>query len=769
MNAIFKAFTNIKNTITEQFFNFCFPDEPTVLSLLRKKGGELLKHKIIITLLLIVSLAIQSRAEEGMWLTSNIEQKIKLMKKAGLKLSAEDIYSINKTCLKDAIVGLTTEDYPFDSFCTGSFVSDKGLILTNYHPIIRYLESFSSKKNDFLKFGYWSTKPEEETNCRGLQVIQLVKMIDVTTEVKANTDSLSGTDDDAQINKNAAKIVNNYTKGTKTDGRITSFMGGNQYVLSIYKIYKDVRMVAAPPMALGKFAGDADNWTWPRHTADFAFLRVYVDKNNESETYKKENVALHTNQFLKISTGGIKENDFAMTIGFPARSKLYIPSFAVDFMENVELPARIKIRGEKLRLINQTIEANPEVKFRYTARVNSIANNYLRWRGELAGLKSMQLANQKKAEEKELTEWINADESRKTKYGNIIEDQSKVYDELKPFKVVDIFFNEAGISGADVVPFAGKFEKMVQMFGRKKINEKAIQGEIDRLLPVADMFFKDWNFDLDRQMYRNMFYLYYRNVDQKFISQAMVDALKQFDGDVEKYSEYAFKNSILTDSVRLKAFLSKVDTTTLKSLTSDPIYKLAISYYKVYTDRVLKPMGKLQAQQSDLYTLYMQAFNEKNTGKLLPSDANRTQRLSYGKITGCTPANGLHYNYFTTIDGLFEKNQRNMDNPDYYIPKKLRELFENKDFGEKYISNGTIPVNFLTDCHTTSGSSGSPVLNAKGQLIGLNFDRISEGVASDYKYQQDLSRSIAVDVRYILFILEKYSLSKGIVNEFVIK
>jgi len=308
-----------------------------------------MKLKIIILALLTCTFTAQLRADEGMWLTSNIEQNIKQMKKAGLKLSAADIYSINKACLKDAVVGLTTEDYPFDPFCTGSFVSNRGLILTNYHPIIRYLESFSRADRDFLKFGYWAVKPEDETNCRGLLVIQLIKMIDVTTELKANTDSLSGNEDDIQINKNGQKIVKNYTKGTKTEGRITSFMGGNQYILSIYKIYKDVRMVAAPPMALAKFAGDADNWTWPRHTSDFSLLRVYVNKNNESAVYNKDNIALQNNPFLKINTKGIKENDFAMTMGFPARSKLYIPSFAIDFMEKTELPARTKIRGTKLR------------------------------------------------------------------------------------------------------------------------------------------------------------------------------------------------------------------------------------------------------------------------------------------------------------------------------------------------------------------------------------------------------------------------------------
>ncbi|MFZ4724481.1 MAG: S46 family peptidase [Paludibacter sp.] len=721
-----------------------------------------MKFRLIIFLFIVHSFP--TKADSGMWLPLNISQNISEMKKAGLKLGTEDIYSINKVCLKDAVLGLSTEDNSFDSFCSASFISDKGLVVTNYHPMIRYLEELSNADRDFLKFGYWATKQEEETNCRGLQVIQLVKLIDVTNELSIGTDTLDANEEDAFINKKAKQLISLYTKGTKTEGKVTSFMGGNQFVLSIYRIYQDVRMVAAPPMALGKFAGDADNWTWPRHTADFSLLRVYVNEKNEPAKYSKENVPLKDNPYLKVSTAGVKENDFVMTIGYPARTKLYIPSFAIDFMENTDLPARIKIRGEKLRIINQALDEKPEIKFRYTARVNSITNNYLRWKGELNGLKRMQLTQQKVAEEKELMEWINADTKRKEKYGDIIEIQRKIYDDLKPYKVADIYFNESGINGAEIVPFAGKFEKLVQMFHRKNVNEKAVAGEVKRLIPLAEMFFKNWDYELDRQMYRNMFYLYYQNVDKKFIAPQMSDALSAYDGDVDKYATAAFEKSILTHPELIQKFLTQVDSTSMKTLTSDPVYKLALSFYSIYTEKVLNQMNKLNGLQSKYYSVYIDAIVEKNIGKTMSSDANRTQRLSYGTVKGCIPANGMQYNYYTTLDGVFEKRLNNPGNPDYYIPKKIIELYNNKDLG-KYAVDGTIRTCFLTNCHTTSANSGSPVLNAKGQLVGLNFDRMAEGVASDYKYLPELSRSIVMDIRYMLFILEKYAPSKQLLDE----
>lgn len=726
-----------------------------------------MKIRFIITLLFISSISFSIKADEGMWLTKDITRNIKQMKKAGLKLSAADIYSINKACLKDAVIGLSNADNSFDSFATASFVSDNGLLITNFHPIIRYLEQFSQPGRDFIKSGYWSTKPEEETFCRDLNVIQLIKMVDVTAEILAETEGLSANHFTNKINENGQAIRRKYTRGTDTDAKTTSFMGGNQYIMSIYKVYKDVRMVAASPISLAKFAGDADNWRWPRHAADFAFLRVYVDKDNKSADYSKDNVALRGNPYLKVSKAGVKENDFAMTIGYPARTKLYIPSFAIDYMENIELPTKIKIRGEKLRIINEALAARPEIKFRYTARVNSITNNYLRWKGELNGLKRMNLTQQKAEEEKELLAWINADKARIEKYGDIINVQRDIYTQLIPLKIADIYFNETAISGAELVPFAGKFEKMVQMFNRKILNERAVNEEVERLIPLAKQFYQSWDVEVDKQMYRNMIYLYFKNVDKQFISEEMAMALQQFDGNVDKYTEFAFENSILTKPDKVQEFLQKVDTTTIKTFTSDPIYKLAISYYTVYTRRVINQTQKLEAQQAKYFNLYMDAMATMNTDKLRAPDANRTQRLSYGKITGAKPSDGLMYDYFTTMDGIFEKRADNPGNPDYSIPKKIGDLYDAADFGT-YAVNGKMPVNFLANLHTSSASSGSPVLNAKGELIGLNFDRIAEGVASDYKFLPEISRNIAVDIRYVLFLLEKYSQSKHLINEMTI-
>lgn len=726
-----------------------------------------MKIRFIIALLILSSFSLSVKADEGMWLTKDIARNIKQMRKAGAKLSAADIYSINKACLKDAVIGLSNADNAFDSFATASFVSENGLLITNFHPIIRYLEQFSQPGRDFIKSGYWSTKPEEETHCRDLNVIQLIKMVDVTAEILAGTEGLSANNFTTKINENGQAIRRKYTRGTDTDAKITSFMGGNQYIMSTYRIYKDVRMVAAPPISLAKFAGDADNWRWPRHASDFAFLRVYVDKDNKPAEYNKSNIALRGNHFLKVSKAGVKENDFVMTMGYPARTRLFIPSFAVAYMENIELPAKIKIRGEKLRIINEALQARPEIKFRYTARVNSITNNYLRWKGELNGLKRMNLTEQKLAEEKELMAWINADKVRIEKYGDIINVQRDIYNQLIPLKIADIYFNETAISGAELVPFAGKFEKMVQIFNRKIINERAVKEEVDRLIPLAKQFYESWDMDVDKQMYRNMIYLYFNNVDKQFISEEMAEALKQFDGDVDKYTNFAFENSILTKPAKVQAFLQNVDSTTIKTFTADPIYKLAISYYTVYTRRVINQTKKLEGEQAKYFNLYMDAIATMNANKLLAPDANRTQRLSYGKITGAKPADGLLYDYYTTMNGIFEKRAENPGHPDYSIPKKIGDLYKAADFGT-YATNGKMPVNFLANLHTSSASSGSPVMNAKGELIGLNFDRIAEGVASDYKFLPDLSRNIVVDIRYVLFLLEKYSLSKHLVNEMTI-
>jgi hypothetical protein len=721
------------------------------------------KSKLIIITILI-SFSFSTKAAEGMWLSSEISKKMGEMRQAGLKLNASDIYSINKACIKDAVLGLSNEDNAFDSFATGSFVSGSGLVVTNFHPIIRYLEQFSRPDRDFIKAGYWSTKQEEETYCRDLNIIQLVKILDVTDEVLVGTQGLKGAQFNEKLNENNIAVKNKYTRGTGTEAKISSFKGGIQYIMSVYKVYKDIRMVAAPPITLAKFAGDVDNWRWPRHVADFAFLRIYVNQKNESATYSKDNVPLSGNPFLPISIKGYESSDFVMTAGYPARTKLHIPSFAIDYLQNKELPAKIELRAQKIKILKEAIERNPELKFRYTARINSITNNYLRWKGELKGLEKMDLLNEKKRNEVRLMEWINADISRKEKYGDIIEVQRKIYDELIPLKIADLYFNEAAISGAEIVPFAGKFEKMVQMFNRKSINEKALNAEIERLKPLAVQFFETWDLESEKQMFRNMIFSYYQHVDPKFIPADLSAAIQKFDGDIDKFTNHAFENSILTKPDQVQQFLQNIDSAAISQFKSDPVYRAAISFYISYTRNVVNQTDKLETEQAQYYNIYMQAFSLMHANGNIPADANRTQRFSFGKITGAKYQDGIFYDYYSTMDGIFEKKAENKDNPDYLIPKKIIDLYKEKSFGT-YGKNGKMPVCFLTDCHTSSASSGSPVMNAKGQLIGLNFDRIAEGVASDYKFSPELSRSIAVDIRYILFLIEQYSPSKRLINE----
>jgi len=578
------------------------------------------------------------------------------------------------------------------------------------------------------------------------------------------TEGLKGTAFNQKLNENNIAAKNKYTRGTGTEAKVSSFKGGNQYIMSIYKVYKDVRMVAAPPMMLGKFGGDNDNWRWPRHAADFAFLRVYVNQKNEPAAYSKEKVPLKGNHFLPVSINGYKESDFVMTAGYPARTKLHIPSFAIEYMQLTELPAKIDLRNQKIKVLKEAIERNPATKFRYTARINSITNNYLRWKGELKGLEKMDLINEKKQEEVKLMNWINADEGRKAKYGDIIEVQRKIYDALIPLKIADLYFNEAAINGSEIVPFAGKFEKMMQMFNRRNINEKALNSEVERLKPLATQFFETWDYETDKQMFRDMVFSYYEHVDPKYIPADLSAAIQKFNGDVEKFTNHAFENSILTKPDQVQKFLQQIDSASISEFKKDPVYRAAISFYVNYTRNVVNQTDKLESEQSQYYNVYMQAINKMNENLNLPADANRTQRISFGKITGAKYQDGLIYDYQSTMAGIFEKKADNKDNPDYLIPKKIADLYQAKSFG-LYGENGKMPVCFLTDCHTSSASSGSPVLNAKGQLIGLNFDRIAEGVASDYKYSPELSRSIVVDIRYILFLLEQYSPSKRLINE----
>lgn len=729
-----------------------------------------MKNRVLLLLAVIVLLPFKLVADEGMWMPLLLkDQKYAQMRKMGLKLSAEEIYSINKACIKDAVIGLMGEGANLRSFGTASFISDSGLIITNYHVVMSYIERFSSEQNDFLKFGYWAKNRNEESLCRGLQMKQLIRMEDVTDRILEGTQGLTGPERSRKIDDNGKKIAQEATKGTRHQVRMQALFGNNQYIMNVYAVYRDIRMVAAPPFAIGKFGGNSDNYSWPRHTGDFAILRVYAGRDNQPASYSKENAPYNPLHHLKISTKGVKEGDFVMIAGFPGSTRQFVPSFALEKIIYNENLHKVEIRREKMKILNSAIERSPNLKYRYTNRLSSVGNSYLRWRGEIMGVSRMGLVEQKRLEESDFQRWAESDPNRNLKYGSILREMEELYKEVAVYNLADAYFNEAGINGSEIVPFIGKFEKLAAIYSRKSINDKEAQREAERLVGLTNQFFQNWDLEVDRQMFRNLLVKYFNNMPEKFKHADMFKYLSMFNGDAERLTREIFDSSMFTNRARLLSFLNDSQRDVQKYIKEDPLYKLSIAFYMVNVDRIMRQRSDLQSKLQELNSVYMKGLLEKSRSKALYPDANGSLRISYGVVKGARAQDGLCYEPFTTLDGAVDKFVNNPNDEEFYLPKKIRDLHQTKDYGNNVASDGRLYVNFLANLHTTSGNSGSPVLNSKGELVGVNFDRIWQGVASDYRYNNEISRSITVDIRYILFILEKYSPSGYVLNELKIK
>src|SRR3989339_8233 len=729
-----------------------------------------MKRLLIIILSITFLSNFKAKADEGMWLPLLLkEQKFAEMRKMGLKLSTEEIYSINKACVKDAVIGLMGEGANLRSFGTASFISGSGLILTNYHVILSYIERFSNEESDFLKYGYWARNRSEESLCRGLQMKQLIRMEDVTERILNGTEALTGRERSAQIDENGKRLASLATKESGYEVRMQSLFGNSQYIMNVYAVYRDIRMVAAPPFAIGKFGGDKDNYSWPRHTGDFAILRVYANKDNNPASFSAKNVPYKPKHFFSISSKGVKDGDFIMIPGYPGSTRQYIPSFALEKIIYTDNAHRVAIRKDKMDILNNAINENPELKFRYTSRLSSVGNSYLRWKGEIMGVTKMDLVNKKRDEENKFIDWVKSDKDRVEKYGDILKKMEEHYKEVSKYNLAEIYFNEAGINGSEIVPFIGKFEKLAAIYSRKNQDLKAANSEASRLIGLTNQFFNNWDYEVDRKMFRNMLYRYYKEMPDMFKPESMVRYISIYNGDIELLTKEVFEKSIFTDKVKLLAFLESDDRDVANKIKNDPLYQLSIGYYMVNVDRINRQRGALQAKLLEMNNVYISGLLEMNSRERLYPDANNSQRISYGQVKGTAAIDGIVYTSSTYLEGANVKYLNNIEDSDFYMPKKIRDLLLKREFANYATKEGKLAVNFLTNAHTTSGSSGSPVLNSKGELVGLNFDRIWQGVASDYKYDDDISRSIAVDIRYILFILDKYSPSDYVIKELIIK
>jgi len=724
----------------------------------------MLKKQLLI--LFIATLFLSAvHAEEGMWLPILLKKyNLEQMQKDGFKLTAEDIYDINQASLKDAVVGLVRIDRPFHHFCTGNVVSPEGLVMTNHHCGFGAIQSHSSLEHDYLTNGFWAMNKEEELYTEGMGMCFLKRMEDVTNQILTGIpDSANPFVRDSLLNVHITTIEQQAVEGTQYQAKVKPFFSGNAYYLSVYEIFRDIRLVGAPPSAIGKFGGDTDNWMWPRHTGDFSMFRIYANKNNEPADYSPDNVPYHPEKFFEISLDGVKQHDFTMVMGYPGTTSEYLPSFAVSQLVDQVNPARIKIRTTILDIMKTAMETSPAIRIQYASKAAGIANSWKKWIGENRGLKRMNAIDIKQTQEKEFTQWVMADAERQRRYGTILPSYQNVYQNQAPYELAYNYFRETMLS-ADLLDLAQEFSVLLKY--NKDSDPKKIQNSLDDLSKKTSDFFKDYSQPTDKKLFTAYMQFYYQNVKPELYPDLFAKIQKKYHGDVVAFANELYQESLFRDSTKIKRILKEYTVKSNKQLEKDPALQLIMQAYQVYRGQVRPWLVTYDNQLDELNQLYEKALQEFQGQKTLFPDANSTFRIAYGQVDNYSPADAVNYSYFTTLKGIMEKD--NPDIYDYRVPQHLKELYQTKNFGPYGNADSTLNVCFTASNHTTGGNSGSPVLNDKGQLIGLNFDRNWEGTMSDIMYDPEMCRNIILDIRYALFIIDKYAGAENLIKEMLL-
>ena len=712
--------------------------------------------KIILVLIFGFISFISAKADEGMWIPLILEQLNQSdMQSMGLKLTAEDIYSINKSSLKDAIV-------LFGSGCTGELVSDQGLVLTNHHCGYSAIQSHSSVQNDYLTNGYWAMTRDDELSNVGLSVTFLVRMEDVTSVVLADvTDDMTEAKRQEAIDKNIALVESLAVKGSHYKAKVKPFFYGNEYYLFVTEVFKDVRLVGAPPSDIGKFGGDTDNWMWPRHTGDFSIFRIYADKNNEPADYSKDNVPYKPKKSLTISLKGVKQNDFTMVYGFPGTTEEYLTSYGVEMTTLSENPARIDLREKRMAIMSEDMKTSDLIRIQYSSKYAGVANYWKKWIGESRGLNKLNAIEKKKQLEAEFTQWVNADDKRKIKYGKLLLAFEEAYKMATPLNLAFDYFNEGGLA-VEIVKYAYTFTNLVNKSQTVGIAPEEINKLVEGLKKAAKGFFKNYNLETDKKIFVAMLSTYHEKLDKTMQPDIfkMVDA--KYKGSFQKYADDLYANSKLTSEQKVDELLKDYKSSSVKKILKEPAFILAQSIYSNYVNHIMTPLISVDTKIDSLSRIYIRALKEMKPDKKFYPDANSTLRLAYGKVAAYKPMDAVEYNFFTTLDGMIEKENPNID--DYRVPAKLKELYKNKDYGI-YGEDGKMHIAFIATNHTSGGNSGSPVLNGEGQLIGVNFDRVWEGTMSDIMFDPDQCRNVSLDIRYVLFIIDKFAGAGHLIKE----
>lgn len=689
-------------------------------------------------------------ATEGMWLPQLLTKlNEKEMKGMGMKISAADIYNLNKGSLKDAIVS-------FGGFCTGEIISSQGLLLTNHHCGYSAIQSHSSVQNNYLDNGFWARNNAEELPNAGLTATFIVRIEDVTVEaLQGVAGNLSESARQSAIDKNLNNIKASAKKESYQDVLIKPFFEGNQYFLFITETYKDVRLVGAPPSSIGKFGADTDNWVWPRHTGDFSIFRIYAGKDNLPAEYSKDNVPLKPKHFLPISLDGVAENDFTMVFGFPGRTNEYLPSEAMKLTVEGQDPARVQMRDAALKVIDGFMRKDEQIKIQYAAKFASTANAWKKWIGEMQGVKQTNGIQRKLDFEKRFQQLAQAH----PQYRGLLDSLNNLYKAQGPYAISRDYYSEL-IRNVEMFTFANNIISALQ--------ETRLKGEAhwetarSQLLDKLKTQYKNYNNDVDREVAVALLDIFFKEVPSSRIGGEAYQIWMETNKDGRTTANKMYSQSALTSYDKLAAFLDQPFRKVSEAVWKDPATRLAIGLRNGYTDFINKPYDELQPQINRLQRRYMQAQMDLVKDKRFYPDANSTLRLTYGKVNGYRPRDAVEYDFVTTLDGVMEKYKPG--DYEFDVPEKLRDLYTSKDYGPYGVA-GKMPVCFIASNHTTGGNSGSPALDAYGNLIGLNFDRTWEGTMSDINYDASICRNIMVDIRYVLFIVDKFAGAKHLVDE----
>lgn len=701
------------------------------------------------------------KADEGMWLPQLLsEMNHDDMQAAGLKLTAEDLYSINKSSLKDAIVSLN------GGSCTGEMISSEGLMLTNHHCAYGSIQSHSTIENNYLDEGFWAMDRSQELPNEGYTVSFLVSIEDVTDRVLTDLgEDMIESDRNSQLRKIFNTITQEATEGTDHTARVKSFFGGNQFYLMTYISYKDIRLVGAPPSSIGKYGGDTDNWMWPRHTGDFTLFRVYCAPDGSPAEYSPDNIPFKPKHHLPIQLEGVDNGDYTMIFGYPGSTDRYLTSYGVKQAIEVSNPTTVEIRDKKLEIMKKGMDLDNKVKIQYASKYARTSNYWKYFIGQTKGLKRMQVYEKKVDIENDFRAWVNSgDEERFNKYSNALDLIEEAYEKNKEIQVARTYLNEAIFQGAEIMYFSFLMNREI---GTLPLETDERNEKLQSIAISSNDFYKDYNPIIDEELLASMLEMYYNNVPKDQHPDVFKKIENQLLGmkalDFKYFAKQVFSKSIFSSQEKFDKFLQNYSSFKIQN---DPAYTTMMSIYNYYLENHYSIRLDVRSKLAEGNRLFIAGLLEMSPEKKYYPNANSTMRVTYGKVGDYNPGDAMHYDYYTTIDGIFEKEDSTND--EFIVPSKLKELYSNGDYGRYADDNGNLRINFISNNDITGGNSGSPVINAWGELVGTAFDGNWEAMSGDIAFENEIQRTISVDIRYILFIIDKFAGAGHLIDEMTI-